>query len=464
MLKAGYLRVLLIAALVFATPAHGQGTRKMEFRLGSLERELRVEIEYHDPGELAARLKGSRLVPVRFSGTNISAQPIRLDYSQIRLNLNGQSLTPVDPALAVEEVKKAGYPKLLGFLDSTSSAFHRNVLERERLQDGNIAPGENRHGYLFFMRPDASQPFNGVMWLEMSGYPPQALETKAVGMTVRPTPSTVDVLKAKVGDVLLGEIPYKKSYALLIGIGKYQHLPQLSSPAADVRKMRDFLEAQGFDEIMSVTDEDVTLATFRSPQNYFKAKLQPDDRFLFYYSGHGVSQIELGKTRGYLPLPNERAGSRANSIAMDDLVSWMQELSTKHLLVILDACFSGLAVGGIEVKGIAQNVDRETLVSFSRGEARYLLMAGTDGQQSLADRKWNGSLFTEMIIRGAQSAKDADLLNDRIIATKELYSWVRASVSREAHSVHRELTPLLKDLGPKGHPNDVSPGEFVFLR
>jgi hypothetical protein len=465
MLKATCLCTLLTAVLVPAMPAYGQSTRKMEFQLGALERELRIEIEYHDPGELASRLKGSRLVPVRFSATNISSQRVPFDYSRIRLTLSGtQSLAPVDPGLAIEEVKKSGYPPLLGFLASTSSAFHRNVLERERLRNGDIAPGENRDGYLFFMRPQANQPFDGVMWLEISGYPPQALETKAVSMTVRPTNSSVEALKTKVSDVLFGEVPYKKSYALLIGIGKYQHLPPLSSPLTDVRKMHDFLYAQGFDEIMSVTDEDVTPATFRHPQNYFKAKLQPDDRFLFYYSGHGVSQMERGRPRGYLPLLNERPGSHAHSIAMDDLVSWLQELSTKHLLVILDACFSGLAVSGLELKGLMPSVDRRTLISFSRGEARYLLMAGTDGQQSLADRKWNGSLFTEMIIRGAQSAREADVFNDRIIATKELYSWVRASVSKEAHSVHRELTPLLKDLGPKGRPDDVSPGEFVFLR
>src|SRR5262249_12587792 len=154
-------------------------------------------------------------------------------------------------------------------------------------------------------------------------------------------------------------------------------------------------DTQGFDEVMAITDESVTADMFQYPQNYFSTKVQPGDRFLFYYSGHGVSLDEGGKPRGYLPMVNEREKSHANSIAMDNLVTWMKGLKVKHLLVILDACFSGLAVSGVERHGVD---NQAVLISLTSGPARYLMMAGTENQESIADKKWNGSLFTDKFI------------------------------------------------------------------
>ena len=225
--------------------------------------------------------------------------------------------------------------------------------------------------------------------------------------------------------------------------------------------MRDYLIAQGFDEVVVVEDEDVTLDRLRSPQTYFTTKILADDRFLFYYSGHGNSvKQQNGLTKGYLPLVNEVKGGTTNSIPMDGLVGWMTALPAKHLLVIMDSCFSGLAVEGLEIKGTEVLFDRESLSRLAQGPARFLLMAGTAGQESIGDRRWNGSLFTDSILKGLGPAAQPDRRGDRIITTRELYVWLKDIVSLEARKVQRELTPLLKDLGRNG----VSEGEFVFVR
>jgi uncharacterized caspase-like protein len=231
----------------------------------------------------------------------------------------------------------------------------------------------------------------------------------------------------------------------------------------DVRKVQTYLEAQGFDEVVTLLDEQVTPGTFRRPQLYLQSKLQPNDRFVFYYSGHGVSSGTGLTTRGYLPLADETDdGRHARSIAMVDLVSWLKALPTQHLLVVLDSCFSGLAIDGTEIKSgtiTAPNphVNVEALQRMSRGPARYLLMAGTSGQESLAGAQWNGSLFTQQLLLGLR--RDADLYKDHIVTTRELYVWLQQSVHEEAKRVQREMTPMFLDLGP-----GASPGEFVFVQ
>jgi hypothetical protein len=454
MLRLRYLPALVAAAMLMTEAAHGQDIRKMTFSLGGRQNDLRVEIAYHDPADIDKRLAGSRLLPIRLSVTNVSSQPISLDYADIRLTLNGtQTLSAVDAAAVASEIRRMNgrFPKLLDFLASQSSTFHRTELEKKRLQDGRIQPRRKKEGYVFFMRPaQGDGPFNGLMWLETGAYSPQALETKAISVTRAPEPSTLNRIQQILHTVISGELPYQNSYALLVGIGKYRNWDPLWSPGQDVMKMRDFLLAQGFNEIWVVEDDDVTVDTLQNPQKYFKPKIQADDRFLFYYTGHGMSIPEGGKVRGYFPLVNETRTGHSNSVAMDAVVSWMKQLSSKQLLIILDSCFSGLAVAGSD----SPSRDQGSMKNAISEPARYLLMAGTDNQVSIANPKWKGSLFTEMIIRGVRTAQFADA-RDSIIAIHALYAWVRPAVSNEAGG---KLTPLLKDLA------NVSTGEFFFVR
>jgi hypothetical protein len=462
--------LVLAGVLLAGTPARGQDTRKMVFMLGAEQHELAVTVEYYDPADLDQRLKGSRVLPVKMTLKNITKKSVSFDYGDARLNLDRVGvLGPVDADVVQREIRRTGrVPGLLSFLAGQSSTFHRTALDDVQLRDGSLRPGQEKEGFVFFMLPEmrADRTAN-VMWLETRQYRPQMLETKGVRVwTKQPERRSVAESLAEAWNVYVRgqKPPFNHSYALLIGIGKYRYWTPLSSPPLDVNKMKDYLLAQGFDEIVAVEDEDVTIDRLRSPQTYFKSKILGDDRFLFYYSGHGNSVMEQGRIKGYLPLVNETRTSTANSIAMDDLVEWMAALSAKHLLVILDSCFSGLAVEGLELKGADLVVDRDALTRLALGPARFLLMAGTAGQESIGDRRWNGSLFTEAIIKALGPWAQADRRGDRIITTRELYVWLKDIVSLEARKVQRELTPLLKDLGPVGRPDRVSEGEFVFVR
>jgi len=459
-----------VAIVLLASPAaHAQDVRTMTFVLGKALDEVRVTVEYEDPGTVDKRLTGSRVVPVRLTVRNISSSPVTINYADFRLNLAGATtLEPVDPSRVTDEIRKtARFSKLLGFLAGQSSTFHRTEVGDARLRDGTLKVGEEKKGLVYFLRPaNAPAVSANAMWLEHSRYRPQMLETKDLHVYLKPPPALgswewivdkTDWGKAK----LFGNgRPFNKSYALLIGVGKYRHLDPLTWSGKDVDRMRAFLESQGFDEILSVTDEHVTPDMVRSPQKYFKGKIEPDDRFLFYYSGHGFSIQDGTKMRGFLPLVDEVPNSRVHSIPMDGLVQWMNELSAKHLLVILDSCFSGLAIEGFETKGPEATVDP---VAFARavGEsARFLLMAGDAGERSVAGRTWNGSLFTDSILRGLATVDRVDIFNNRIITTRGLYAWLKEAVNSESIRVGGRMTPLFKDLATSGS----SHGDFVFVR
>jgi len=155
---------------------------------------------------------------------------------------------------------------------------------------------------------------------------------------------------SKWGDVLerlLGQKGFGKSYALVIGVGDYDHHTKLSAPAADAEQVRNFLrdEAQ-FDRIITLTNEKATRARIESLMDRILPQLvQGNDRFLFYFSGHGMTRDLGALKRGYLILKTSQKGAWDEMIDMPRMRDWAQNFgNARHVLFLLDACFSGLAV------------------------------------------------------------------------------------------------------------------------
>jgi uncharacterized caspase-like protein len=246
-------------------------------------------------------------------------------------------------------------------------------------------------------------------------------------------------------------------------------MKKLSLVNDDLNKMQAFLLSRGF-HVVRVQNEKLTVENMRSPQDYFADRINPDDRLLVYFAGHGVHRVERGRERGYLALINAPASgevSPGDAIAMDDFVAWTRRISAKQLLVLLDACFSGLAVRGFDVPletrgaGTSQpqaEPDPQTLYRLSMEPGRYLLMAGNEKQEAIASSTWTGGLFTHGVLQGLGGLADSQ--RDGFVTTRELYPWLREFVEAQAATAGRSLTPLIKDLGPDG----TSQGEFVFTR
>jgi hypothetical protein len=65
--KIGHAAALFIAVLTLAQAAQGQDVRKMQFVIGARQQALRIELAYHDPADIDARLTGSRVLPFKLT-------------------------------------------------------------------------------------------------------------------------------------------------------------------------------------------------------------------------------------------------------------------------------------------------------------------------------------------------------------------------------------------------------------
>lgn len=77
-------------------------------------------------------------------------------------------------------------------------------------------------------------------------------------------------------------------YALVVGIGDYPASRKLDGSVRDAVKFTEFLTANKFTEIKTLTDKQATRKAILDGFAYFQNKTKPGDVFYFYFAGHGT--------------------------------------------------------------------------------------------------------------------------------------------------------------------------------
>jgi peptidoglycan/xylan/chitin deacetylase (PgdA/CDA1 family)/uncharacterized caspase-like protein len=242
---------------------------------------------------------------------------------------------------------------------------------------------------------------------------------------------------------------YANSYAVVIGVNDYQKWPKLQYAVQDANAIRDTLVKRfGFDsnKVFSLNNGEATrnniLAVFHD--KLADAQLKKDDRVFVFFAGHGATrQLSSGRNLGYIiPVDSDPNQVSVDAIPMTDLQNIAESLNAKHVLFLMDACYSGLGLtrGGGSAAFLRDN---------ARRMGRQMLTAG-GAEQMVADGGPGGhSVFTWTVLQ-ALGGK-ADLNGDGVITATELAAYVAPAVA----SVSQQ-TPAFGSLpGSEG-------GEFVF--
>ena len=254
----------------------------------------------------------------------------------------------------------------------------------------------------------------------------------------------------------LGLGSFSKSHALIVGISDFDAYSDLPTANDPVRMRAYLIEEAGFDVVITLTGQNVTKARIAELMvDDFPDSVGPDDRFLFYWSGHGVTRQRGDAAFGFLPLANSRPDRNSSMIAMADLARWDQFLQAKQVLYLLDSCFSGLA-------GVAPQSDLRRLNEGQlMGPSRHLLTAGTGDQETIAIDRLGGSVFTAAVLDGLRNGL-ADTANgqypaDGLVSVEELKLYVSSRVADEARisGWTNPITPQLREMR-------TSPGAFFF--
>ena len=240
---------------------------------------------------------------------------------------------------------------------------------------------------------------------------------------------------------------YKGSYALLVGVSDYTAgWPDLRSIPEELDTVEDALERRGF-LVRKLLNPDA--AAMRSGYRDFIGDYgyDPDNRLLFFFSGHGFSRS--GGTKGYLvpadaPVPEQDLrGFLRKALGMGQILTWAREMDSKHALFLFDSCFSGTIF-----KSKALPVYPPHISSITSRPVRLFITAGDAGETVPAK-----SVFTPMFVRALDG--EADMSADGYVTGTELGMYLRDKVL----SYRTGQTPQFDKI----RDPDLDEGDFVFV-
>lgn len=197
---------------------------------------------------------------------------------------------------------------------------------------------------------------------------------------------------------------YQASWALVIGIDRYQHVNPLAFAVNDAESVNVALVSSlGFpkENVVVLRDEHATRAAIRKEFLAFAERCGTDDRIVVFFAGHGASVDGHRGKVGYLVPVEGTLDDKSTLLRWDDFVRDAELIPAKHIFFIMDACYSGLMLQRSISNG-TQRFLSDMLQRFSR----QALTAGKH-DEVVADGggpQGNNSIFTGYLVQGLQGA------------------------------------------------------------
>jgi uncharacterized caspase-like protein len=251
---------------------------------------------------------------------------------------------------------------------------------------------------------------------------------------------------------------YDKMWAVVVGINKYQNWPRLRYAVQDADAIAKMLTTKyGFrqDYIILLKDNEATLQGMKDAFQTLINKTETDDGVLFFFAGHGQTfQTKEGKEMGFLiPVDGKLGDDRlyTSSLSMSEVKTLSNLVPAKHMLFLVDACYSGLAASA-DYRGSLSPTTKGFLKKVTKAKTRHIITAGSAGEQVQEREEWGHSAFTYEMLN-ALEREQADEDNDDIVTADELAGYLTSRVSLVTDNAQLPVSRRLS----------ADEGKFVFV-
>jgi WD40 repeat protein len=281
---------------------------------------------------------------------------------------------------------------------------------------------------------------------------------------------------------------YKKQYAIVVGIDHYKKLslPRLNNAVNDARAIAGILRNKGF-SVIELYNENATKERMLDALKKIKQTSTSQDATLFYFAGHGDGVSGHKNVReGYI-LPYDFNSDLNNpntdvmyydksALSISSLVMYSRDTKAKHIGIILDSCFSGLAMDSkytnkslistakldsveydtktrsVRIKPIKVDVTTDSNSEVNKlfrellaKKSINILTAGDD--QPVSDGSGH-SPFTQALIESL----DSNINNDGYIRFSTLADYIKKYVENKTNQQQK----------PQYKNESVESGDFIF--
>lgn len=224
------------------------------------------------------------------------------------------------------------------------------------------------------------------------------------------------------------------AYAVVVGIESYQQsaIPGINYAHADANAMASvFKECFGVppENIVVWLDSEATYVRLDNDLKYAASQLNPDDRFYFFYAGHGFWTANGGNR--LTAWDTHPSHPEATTVSIQEvLLHPLAESQCKVSALFIDACASKIATKG-HSRDLLTGMRQEEFEAFSKS-AEYMtaFFACKPTEKSWSSPAVKHGIWTyhlELALRG--EAPEA-VYNDKFITNTSLQNYLLAAVKK----------------------------------
>jgi hypothetical protein len=225
---------------------------------------------------------------------------------------------------------------------------------------------------------------------------------------------------------------YNQRKALIIGINKYQKASPLCHATNDADAMAEILKTKfnfPIENIILLKDDVATKDNIIQRFNDFtQSNTDPDDKLLIFFAGHGHTITGNRGEVGFLVPVDGTSAKTSTLIRWGELTNTAELIKAKHILFIMDACYSGLAITRAPAVG-----SRRFLKDMCQRYSRQVITAGK-ADESVADAGGplkGHSIFTGHLLQGLNGEAAS---KGGIITANGTMAYVYEKVGNDPHS------------------------------
>jgi hypothetical protein len=223
-----------------------------------------------------------------------------------------------------------------------------------------------------------------------------------------------------------------------IGIDRYRHWRRLDNAVADALGAGALLRRLGFEDVVPpLLDERATGKAIDALVTDELTGLRASDSLIVFFAGHGGARTQRTGGRdvrtGYLiPTDGAESGGVHSWIELDAWLRRISRLPPRHILVILDACFSGIALSSVIKWGRGSGaLIGLPFAAANTKPSRLVITSALDDERAMDSGPMPGhSLFTGCLLEGLTGGVRPVGVRDgrHVIIGSELGHYVRHRV------------------------------------
>lgn len=196
-----------------------------------------------------------------------------------------------------------------------------------------------------------------------------------------------------------------RMYVVVVGIDRYRAWNKLERAVSDACGARDAFVRCGFTELAPpLLDDAATSAALHRLVTDDMRALGDEDSLVVFFAGHGYTVPKkypdgTVARRGYLvPVDAEPPSACGTWVNLENWLHDIAHLPAKHILVVIDACHSGIALNPV-IRWRSDVRTSEPLDQLRARRSRRIITSALDGQQAIDGGPLEGhSLFTGCLI------------------------------------------------------------------